>query len=140
MRIDEFKEYLKFGFMRLSPVRTAFIASIFISFVASLSVVTIGKDAALYLDTALTFTEFGWQAAYQQFNWPWFSILLGGLHQLTHIPLELLAYGVCALFMAGTCALLVKLSASGVPGLGWWACLVVLSVPAFNDFRGEILR
>ena len=123
-----------------NPVLVAFFASLLLSLIATFGAVTIGKDAALYLDTARTFTESGMVAAFQQFNWPWFSVLLGVLHQLTHIPLEPLAYGVCALFMAGTCALLVKLAAEKVPGLGWWACLVVLAVPAFNDFRGQILR
>ena len=126
--------------MWLNPVGVAFLASLLLSLTATLTAVTVGKDAALYLDTALTFTESGWHAAYQQYNWPWFSILLGVLHQLTHIPLEPLAYGICSLFMAGTCALLVKLLAARVPALGWWACLVVLAVPAFNGFRGEILR
>lgn len=124
----------------MNPVRVSFVLSLFLSFVATLGAATVGRDAALYIDTALTFIESGWEAAYQQFNWPWFSILLGALHQLTHIPLELLAYGICALFMAGACALMVKLLIEKVPGLGWWACLVVLAVPAFNGFRGEILR
>lgn len=122
------------------PVTVTFFVSLFLSLWATMTAVTVGKDGALYLDTSLTFIEYGWEAAYQQFNWPWFSIFLGFLHQLTHIPLELLAYGVCALFMAGACALIVKIVAYKAPGMEWWACLVVLAVPAFNGFRGEILR
>lgn len=140
MRADGFARQVRVTLQRLDPVAVAFLGSLFLSVLATLTAVTVGKDAALYLDTALTFTESGWQAAYQQFNWPWFSILLGLLHQLTHIPLEPLAYGICALFMAGTCALLVKLIDAKVAGLGWWACVVVLAIPAFNDFRGQILR
>lgn len=134
-----FGRWAGFGCWR-KPFFLTFFVSLLLSLIATLGAVTVGSDAALYLDTAQTFTKSGWQAAYQQFNWPWFSILLGILHQLTSIPLEPLAYGVCALFMAGACALLVKVLAARVPGLGWWACLVVLSVPAFNSFRGEILR
>ena len=123
-----------------SPAGVTFLLSLLLSLIATLNAGTVGSDAALYLDIAQIFTEEGWQATYRQFDWPWFSILLAVLHGVTHIPLELLAYGVCALLMAGACALMVRFLAGRVPELGWWACLVVLSVPAFNDYRGEILR
>ncbi|GAB1367804.1 hypothetical protein MASR1M42_03520 [Azonexus hydrophilus] len=39
-------------------------------------------------------------AARQRFNWIGFPALLAGLHLLTRISIEALAYLTCALFMA----------------------------------------
>ena len=118
----------------------SFFASLLLSLIAALGAATIGRDAAFYLDIALTFEESGWRAAYERFNWPWYSILIGSLHKLTALPLIPLAYIVNALFMAATCALLVKLVQDRFPAAAWWACLVVLAMPAFNDYRDDIWR
>lgn len=132
---DRLKSYWK-----SRPVAFSFYASLVVSLVAAINSVAIGRDAALYLDVALVFQESGWHAAYERFDWPWYSIFLGVLHKVTHIPLIPLAYIVNALFMAGVCALLVKLVTDKVPEAGWWACLVVLAVPAFNEYRDDIWR
>ncbi|MVW74637.1 hypothetical protein GJV18_04840 [Pseudomonas sp. R-22-3w-18] len=124
----------------VSPVQLAFFGSLLLSLVAVMGEVTIGKDGAFYVDIAATFLESGLAAAFDRFNWPWFSVLLGSLHGLTGIPTEALAYLLCALFMAGTCALLVDITLQRAPQAGYWACLVVLAMPAFNSFRGDVLR
>jgi hypothetical protein len=78
--------------------------------------------------------------AFELFNWPWFSLLLAVTHRLSGVPLELAAYLWCAFLLAGTCALLVSITQRHVAGGGYWACLVVLSMPAFNHLRGDIIR
>ena len=118
----------------------AFLASLTLSLIAALGATTIGRDAAFYLDIAVTYKELGWWAAYERFNWPWYSILVSSLHKLTSVPLTPLAYSVNAIFMATTCALLVKLVREHFPAAAWWACLVVLAMPAFNDYRDDIWR
>lgn len=123
-----------------SPVASTFFASLLISLVAALNASTIGRDASLYLDVALTFNEFGWGAAYQRFNWPWYSALIGILHKCTNIPIIPLAYTVNAFFMAGACCIVVKVVNERMPEASWWACLVVLAIPAFNEYRNDILR
>lgn len=125
---------------RVSPVWLAFFASLLLSLIAVSGEVTVGKDAAFYLDIARQTAEQGLSAAQARFNWPWFVYLLAMTHKLLGLPLELAAYLWCALFMAGTCALLVASVRRVQPVLAPWACLVVLSVPAFNDFRNDILR
>ena len=122
------------------PVPVTFFISLLLSIVAALGAATIGRDAAFYLDVALTYEGAGWQAAYARFNWPWYSILLGGLHKITSLPLIPLAYAINALFLAGTCSLLVKLVQDHFPEAACWASLVVLAVPAFNDYRDDIWR
>lgn len=125
---------------RLRPAHWAFFGSLLLSWVAVHFEVTVAKDAALYLDAAQTFNEQGLRETLAKFNWPWFPILIGATHQFTGLPLEATGYLWCALLMAGTCALLVDAVSSRIPGSGGWACLVVLAMPAYNEFRGDILR
>ena len=129
-----------FRLSRISPVWFAFLASLLLSLIAVLGVVTVGKDAAFYLDIAKQASEQGVGVAQERFNWPWFVLLLAGSHKYLGLPLELAGYLWCALFMAGTCALLVDVVRRRVPEAAWWACLVVLAMPAFNQFRNDILR
>lgn len=131
-----FKSWHKY----LTPQRTTIAGSLLLSLIAYLGVVTISKDGAFYVDIARTIVEQGVVAGAERFNWLGFPLFLAGLHQITSLPIEGLAYGVCALFMAGSCALLVDLVAQHKPQAAWWALLVVLAMPAFNTFRGDIIR
>ena len=124
----------------LSPARMAFFASLFLSLIAIAGTVTVGKDAALYLHISQEVIRQNPAVAFELFNWPWFSLLLAVTHRLSGVPLELAAYLWCAFLMAGTCALLVSITQRYVAGGGYWACLVVLSMPAFNHLRSDILR
>lgn len=124
----------------LSPTTLAFLASLLLSLVAISGEVLVGRDGTLYLHVAQQFLAHGPRAAFEIYAWPWFAILLAGTHWLVGLPLELAAYLWGALFMAGSCALLVSLTRKALPGSGYWACLVVLSVPAFNQFRDDIIR
>lgn len=110
------------------------------SLIAVWGVVTVGKDAAFYLDIARQVGEEGIGIAQTRFDWPWFVLLIAGTNQLLGLPLELAAYLWCGLFMAGTCALLVDVVRQRAPQAVWWSVLVVLAMPAFNQFRAEILR
>lgn len=122
------------------PVFISLVVSLLLSFAAYLGAVTIGKDGAFYVDIAQTIVDYGIGAGVQRFNWIGFPAILAGLHLLTGLPIEGLAYLLCALFMAGTCSLLVDLVKQQTPQAAWWAVLVVLSIPAFNAFRSDIIR
>lgn len=125
---------------RIPPARLAFLGSLLLSLVAVAGTVIVGRDAALYLHVAGQAFERGPGVAFGLFQWPWFSLLLAGSHWLFGVPIELAAYLWCALFMAGTCALLVTITQRSLPDSGYWACLVVLSAPAFNPLRYDIIR
>lgn len=127
-------------FERLSWWQWAFWGSLLLSSIAVLGAVTVGKDAAFYLDIAQRSLDQGPSVALEAFSWPWFSLLLAGLQVVTGLPLEVIAYIWCALCLAGTCALLVDAVQRCRPEVAPWACLVVLSVPAFNAFRDDIIR
>lgn len=132
------------GFMlqlkRLSAAQWTFVISLLLSGLAVHFQPVIGKDAAFYLDISQHFLDQGLASAFGRFDWPWFPVLIGVSHAVTGIGLETAAFLWCALFMAGACALMVGIVVRRLPGSGFWACVVVLAMPAFNAFRGEILR
>lgn len=125
---------------QLTPQCVALLGSMLLSLVAYLGAATIVKDGARYVSVAQVVIDQGVVAAAELFHWLGFPLMLAGLHNLTGLPIEGLAYFVCALFQAGVCALLVDLVARRVPHAAWWAVLVVLAMPAFNAFRAEIIR
>lgn len=122
------------------PVWLAFVGSALLSLIAVLGTATVGRDAALYIDIAQQVTEYGPNVAWATFDWPWFSFLLAATHSILHLPLELSAYLWCALFFAGTSALMVDCVRQRSAQVTGWACLVVLAMPAVNAFRNDIIR
>jgi 4-amino-4-deoxy-L-arabinose transferase-like glycosyltransferase len=124
----------------LSPPRMAFLASLLLSLIAVAGTVTVGKDAARYLYISQEVIRQTPAVAFELFTWPWFSLLLAITHHVSGVSLELAAYLWCAFLMAGTCALLVSITQRYVTDGGYWACLVVLSIPAFNHLRSDIIR
>jgi len=127
-------------YQSLNPAWLAFFASLLLSITALSFEVTIGTDAATYLDAARIFHQQGAHAALAYFDWAWFPILIGWVHGLTGFALEVIGYFFCALLLAGTCALLVDMIVRRVPGSASWALLAVLTIPALNGQRGEIMR
>lgn len=117
-----------------------FLGSLLLSLIASLCNPIIGRDAALYMDLAGIYQHEGVTGTLQRFDWPWFSILLGVANQITGLSFELLARIICELLTAVACVASVELVRRFRPHAMPWACLAVLAVPAFNDYRGDILR
>ena len=112
------------------PVWLAFFGSLLLSLIAVMGTVTVGRDAALYIDVAQQVTEQGPDVAWAAFDWPWFSLLLAATHSILRLPLELSAYLWCGLFFAGTSALMVDCVRQRSPDITRWACLVMLAMPA----------
>lgn len=122
------------------PVRLAFLGSLLLSLIAVAGVVTVARDAAFYLTIAQQISDQGPAVALGKFDWPWFAFLLAGTHLVLRLPIELCAYLWCAFFLAGTCALVVDCVRQRAPEAVRWACLVVLAMPAVNQYRNDILR
>lgn len=125
--------------LKLNPVRVAFIGSLLLSLIASQKD-TINIDGMLYVETARVFLHEGFESALRTFYWPFLSILMAWVSQLTGIGLDTSGYLLNAFFMAGTCALLVASAARFFPESSWYLCLVILSVPGLNGYRDELLR
>ncbi|MGC5699898.1 hypothetical protein J4P02_06795 [Pseudomonas sp. NFXW11] len=122
------------------PVRLTLVGSLLLSLIAILGAATVGRDAAYYINIAQKVTEQGPAIAWTIFDWPWFPLLLAQTHIFLGLPLELSAYLWCALFVAGTSALMVDCVRQRVPEAAGWACLVMLAMPAVNAFRDDIIR
>ena len=122
------------------PVFLTFFFSVILSLIAIFGTVTIGKDGAFYIDIARSISNNGLSVAFERFSWPWYSILIAFIHDATGFNHEFIAYLATILFMAGTCSLTVSMVKRKSPETVYYAMLLVLSVPVFNNFRAEIIR
>ncbi|MGY4492046.1 hypothetical protein [Pseudomonas sp. TE3610] len=124
----------------VSAVRLAFLGSVLLSCIALLGVDVLARDAAFYMDISQQVAQHGLSRGWEAFDWPWFTFLLAGTHLLLRLPMEAAAYLWGVLFLAGTCALMVDCVRQRAPRAAYWACLVVLAMPAVNQFRDDIIR
>lgn len=124
---------------RLSPVVVAFIASLLLSLIARLGSI-INRDGMLYVNTAQAYLDGGFAAAKALFAWPFLPIVMAYVSRLSGLEPENAGYLVNALFMAGTCALMVACVRRESPELAWIACLTVIALPGLNEYRNELLR
>lgn len=123
----------------VTPVRVAFSGSLLLS-IAAIHGSTINRDGILYVETARVFLDQGLQAAMGLFAWPFLPVLMALVSQITGLGIETAGLGLCALFMAGSCALFVACANRAYPEAIWPICLVTLAVPGFNEYRSELLR
>lgn len=122
------------------PVQVAFWVSLVLSLIAIAGSVTLNRDGMLYASIAQVMLDEGVAQALAKFDWLLLPALMAGLSWLTGMSTELAGHVLGALFMAGTCALLVACAQRQFAGVGWAACLVVLALPAINSFRDQIVR
>lgn len=130
----------KFHSLINNPVLLTFISSVALSLIAIFGNVTVGKDGAFYVDIARSISNDGLAVAFERFDWPWYSVLISATYSITKINHELIAYLYTVLFMAGACSLTVSMVKRKSPETVYWAILLVLSMPVFNNFRAEIIR
>ncbi|MDS4015031.1 MAG: hypothetical protein RKP46_11885 [Candidatus Accumulibacter sp.] len=123
----------------LSPTNVTVVLSFMLSLVARLGS-EVNRDGMLYIATAQAFLDGGFTAAKASFAWPFLSIAIALVAKITGLGLENAAYLLNALFMAGTCALIVACVSRRSPEIAWPAVLVVLSLPGVNEYRNELLR
>lgn len=124
---------------RIGPVPAAFAASLLLSWVAAQGRL-LNRDGIYYLDTARTLIEEGFGAAMRVGEWNFLPLLIAALAAATPLGLEAAARTLDALLLAGACALLVDCVRRRAPEAAWAAVLVALAMPAYNQYRGEILR
>ena len=123
----------------LTPTLVAFVGSVLLSVIAHQGK-AINYDGMLYVTSAHEFIENGFAAAKKVFAWPALPILMALMSKVTGLGYEQAGHVLNALFMAGTCALLVSITLRTDPKLAWATCLAVLAIPGFNEYRHELLR
>ena len=125
---------------KMSPVWVVIVGSVVLSFIAQSFEPVLGRDSAFYVDNAQAFVEDGAQSLLDRFSWPWFSAMIGVVHRLLGLSYETSAYVLVFALSAGTCACLVRTVQEISPRAAWLGVLVVLSIPAFNEYRSALLR
>ncbi len=123
----------------IGPVRAAFIGSLLLSLIA-LGGSLINRDGIFYVDAARAMLEQGFALQRNGVDWQFLSMLMAGLSALTGLAPETAGHLFNALLLAGTCSLLVVITRYRLPEAAWAACLVVLAMPAYNQYRNELLR
>ena len=123
----------------LGPVRVAFLGSLLLSFVAVQGHL-VNRDGIFYLEMARAILDGGFGAVVRVGEWNLLPLLIAALSGLTKVSLETTAHILNAFFLAGACGLLVAWVRRRAPEAAWAACLVVLALPAYNQYRNEILR
>lgn len=125
---------------RIGPVWITFALSILLSLVALSAAITPNDDGMLYVETARVFQSDGLSAALQLFDWPFLPILMAVVSSLTGLEMEASGYLLSTVFIAGTCSLIVACAREMRPQSAWAAMVVVLTVPALNNYRDHIIR
>jgi hypothetical protein len=125
---------------RLGPVGIAFFGSVLLSVIAISGSINPNNDGMLYIEAAGPFQNQGLAAARQAFDWLFFPVLIATISSFAGLGLESSAYLICALMVAGLCALIVACSRHQFPDSGWAACVVILALPALNSYRDHIIR
>jgi hypothetical protein len=123
----------------VTPVSVAFFGSLLLTVIAHHNK-SINLDGILYVHSALEFLDNGFDAAKAVYRFPFLPILLALIAKLTGLGPEYAGYLLNALFMAGTCALLVSCVGRTWPEIAWLTCLAVLAIPGLNEYRHELLR
>lgn len=123
----------------LTPVRAAFLGSLLLSMVAHLGS-TLNRDGIVYVFTAEVFLRDGFAAAKASYAWPFMSIGMALVSQLTGLGVEHAGYLMNAFFMAGACALMVAIAVRVRSDAAWMTCWVILALPGLNEYRNELLR
>ena len=127
-------------FKALGPVRLAFLGSLLLSLIAAMNGALINKDGIFYVEAARAILEQGVGMMRQNAALQFLPLLTAALSKLTGLRLEAAAHLLNALFLAGACSLVVAITRRRLPEAAWAACLVVLAMPAYNGYRGDILR
>ncbi|MBZ0125765.1 MAG: glycosyltransferase family 39 protein [Rhodocyclaceae bacterium] len=123
----------------IGPVRTAFLASLLLSLIAVQGHL-VNRDGIFYLETAQIIAESGLAEGLRTGAWGVLPALIALMSAVTPFGFEAAAHILDALFLAGACALLVAMVRHRAPEAAWAACLLVLAMPAYNQYRHEILR
>lgn len=125
---------------RIGPFWTVFLGSLLLSVVAVWGKITPNNDGMLYVEAALLFQAGGLATATQVYDWVFLSVLIGLLANFTGLATETAAYLLSAFLLASLGAVLVGVTRELSPQAAWAAVVVVLVLPALNNYRDFIIR
>jgi len=132
--------YLIDQFNYILPI--AAIISLITLFIAVNTHNPINKDGILYLQTAEAFIDSGWQGAIKHYNWPFYSILIAWLSQLSHLSFENSTYVLNAVFLVIIVISFIALieESGGSRFVQFIGALIILSHPQLHHYQQYIVR
>lgn len=132
---------LRSGMEAIGPVRMAFVCSLLLSAFAVWNAPLLNRDGMFYVEWAQDIVDHGLAGAMQYgLLLAMLPAVIAAVGALTTLSLEAAAYLLNALLLAGACGLLVASVRRRLPEAAWIACLVVLAMPGYNEYRSQVLR
>lgn len=102
----------------------------------------VNNDGILYVRTATLFVHGEWDAAFDLYKWPFYSLLIAITSQITGLSLEYSAHLLNSVLTAMTVVCFISLihEVGGVKKTVLAAAFVVLLYPGINEYRSFIGR
>jgi hypothetical protein len=103
----------------------------------------INRDGIIYLTQSQYIVEGNWDKAMSVYNWPFFSILIAGLHQLTGLSLQYAAHMInVALFVLASFFFIknVTLVSQNKTPVIFATLILLTSIPLMDDYLSMVLR
>jgi len=103
----------------------------------------INRDGVLYMTQAQYIVEGNWDKAMAVYNWPFFSILIAGLHQLTGLSLQYAAHTInVVLFLIAALFFIknVSLVSHHKTNILFATLILLTSIPLMDDYLSMVLR
>jgi hypothetical protein len=120
----------------------AVILNIIISYMMLLYRQPFNVDGILYLHAAEVYLQHGLHASMQIYPWPFYSILIATVSQISHLSLLASAFLINAVLTSFlVCFFLLLISAcGGTLSHQYWGVLIILLYPLLNHDRQNVLR
>ncbi|MFT5692195.1 MAG: hypothetical protein ACI92E_001526 [Oceanicoccus sp.] len=102
----------------------------------------INSDGVLYLFTAETYLQSGFSAALSEYPWPFFSVLIATIQQITHVSLLIssqILVSLCYLLMSYAFVRTVS-ELGGTKSAQFFALLIISFHPLMADYRSSTMR
>ena len=130
------------SFFRHDILAFSILLSLVFSACALLGDPLLNADGILYLRTAQAFLTDGVAAAFDLYEWPWYSIAIGLFHDFSGIPLHWAAHVINAvlasLMVVGFASLCRE--AGGDRLTVAFAAMLILAHPELNEYRSFVVR
>ncbi len=124
------------------PILLFITVSSLLSIYSILSKDVMGRDTFLYMETAQIYLDQGFKAALTNYNWPFFSILVGIFSQITSLSIQksielttILAHITLTLFFFKTSRIIFKDNKTI-----FISCVLFLCSATMNDYRDTATR
>lgn len=116
--------------------------SLIFSVVAILCEPYLNNDGIFYIDAANTYLREGVTRSLESYPWPFYSILIAVVHQITGLPVLISARLINVLIISSTCIVFVKLYEEITKHKGnlWIACFLILTLTGVNKYRDDVMR